>query len=405
MEHHSVFFLNLILVLLGARVLGEGAARLGIPAMIGEMGAGVLLGPSLLGWVEPGAVLKIMAEFGLILLLFEVGLETDTNRLLTAGTKAGIVAVGGFVAPLVLGGALAYWGLDLPLLVSLFIGGTLTATSIGVTVRVLRDLKQQRSHAANIVLGAAVFDDVLGVVLLALLFEFATSGTFSLTHAGQVFVFIAFFLVLAPIAAKLTAVVVRRLNTGSLIPGMIPTVIVSLVLTFALLAQLLGAPELIGGFAAGLALSRRFFLPFGVALHESDSHFVERIDHEMKPIIQLFTPVFFVMVGLSLHLQEIDWGSPSIWSMSAAFIGIAMVSKLAGAMLIKEPWTTRWAIGIAMIPRAEVGLIFAELGKTAGVFSQQIYAVMLLTIAVTTVAPPFMLRAYYRRLGAADAPP
>jgi Kef-type K+ transport system membrane component KefB len=381
MEHHSVFFLNLILVLLGARVLGEGAARLGIPAMIGEMGAGVLLGPSLLGWVEPGAVLKIMAEFGLILLLFEVGLETDTNRLLTAGTKAGIVAVGGFVAPLVLGGALAYWGLDLPLLVSLFIGGTLTATSIGVTVRVLRDLKQQRSHAANIVLGAAVFDDVLGVVLLALLFEFATSGTFSLTHAGQVFVFIAFFLVLAPIA------------------------IVSLVLTFALLAQLLGAPELIGGFAAGLALSRRFFLPFGVALHESDSHFVERIDHEMKPIIQLFTPVFFVMVGLSLHLQEIDWGSPSIWSMSAAFIGIAMVSKLAGAMLIKEPWTTRWAIGIAMIPRAEVGLIFAELGKTAGVFSQQIYAVMLLTIAVTTVAPPFMLRAYYRRLGAADAPP
>jgi len=188
----------------------------------------------------------------------------------------------------------------------------------------------------------------------------------------------------------------------SQIPGMIPTTIVSLVLVFALLAQLLGAPELIGGFAAGLALSRRFFLPFGVALHESDSHFVERIDDEMKPIIQLFTPVFFVMVGLSLHLGEIDWGSPTVWWMSAAFIMIAMISKLAGALLIKEPWATRWMIGIAMIPRAEVGLIFAELGKSAGVFSQEIYAVMLLTIAVTTVAPPFMLRAYFRRLGTVD---
>jgi Na+:H+ antiporter len=401
MEHHTTFFLNLILVLLGARILGEASARIGIPAIIGEMAAGVLLGSSVLGWVEPGPVLKIMSEFGLILLLFEVGLETDIGRLVTAGTKAAVVAVGGFVAPFVLGAAFAYWLLDLPSLVSMFIGGTLTATSIGVTIRVLRDLKQQHAHFANIVLGAAVLDDVLGVVLLAVLFEFSRSGTVSLVNAGQVFLFIAIFLLLAPFAAKLTAVVVRRFNAGSRIPGMIPTTIVSLVLVFALLSQLLGAPEIIGGFAAGLALSRRFFLPFGVALHESDSHFVERIDDEMKPIIQLFTPVFFVMVGLNLHLHEVDWGSPQVWWMTTAFIAIAMISKLVGAMVIREPWRTRWAVGIAMIPRAEVGLIFAELGKQAGVFSQEIYAVMLLTIAVTTMAPPFMLKAFYRQTAAA----
>jgi Na+:H+ antiporter len=402
MEHHTVFFLNLILVLLGARILGEGAARLGFPAMIGEMAAGVLLGSSVLGWVDPGPVLKIIAEFGLILLLFEVGLETDISRLVTAGTKATIVAVGGFVAPFALGAAFAYWLLDLPSLVSMFIGGTLTATSIGVTIRVLRDLKQQHSHTANIVLGAAVLDDVLGVVLLAVLFEFSRSGTVNLLNAGQVFLFIAIFLLLAPIAAKLTAVVVRRFSAGSRIPGMIPTTIVSLVLVFALLSQLLGAPEIIGGFAAGLALSRRFFLPFGVALHESDGHFVARIDDEMKPIIQLFTPVFFVMVGLNLHLHEVDWGSAEVWWMAAAFIAIAMISKLAGALIIREPWRTRWAVGMAMIPRAEVGLIFAELGKIAGVFSQEIYAVMLLTIAVTTMAPPFMLKALYRQTAATN---
>jgi Kef-type K+ transport system membrane component KefB len=397
MEHHTPFFLNLILVLLGARILGEASARFGIPAIIGEMAAGVLLGSSVLGWVDPGPVLKVMAEFGLILLLFEVGLETDINRLTTSGAKAATVALVGFVAPFVLGAGFAYWLLDQPSLVSMFIGGTLTATSIGVTIRVLRDLRQQHSHTASIVLGAAVLDDVLGVVLLAVLYEFSVKGTLSLVNAGQVFLFIAIFLLLAPTAAKLTAVVVRRFNTTSRIPGMIPTTIVSLVLVFALLSQLLGAPEIIGGFAAGLALSRRFFLPFGIALHESDSHFVERIEDEMRPIIQLFTPVFFVMVGLNLHLHEVDWGSPRVWWMAAAFIAIAMVSKLAGALLIRETWRTRWAIGIAMIPRAEVGLIFAELGKQAGVFPQDLYAVMLLTIAITTLVPPFMLRALYRQ--------
>jgi Kef-type K+ transport system membrane component KefB len=129
-----------------------------------------------------------------------------------------------------------------------------------------------------------------------------------------------------------------------------------------------GAPELLGGFAAGLALSRRFFLPFGIAMHK-DPEFANRIDNQMPPIIQLMTPVFFVFVGLSLNLHEIDWSSPFIWSFSGLFLAAAVLGKMAGAlMLFGEHWKTRIAVGLSMMPRGEVGLIFAELGRTSGAY-------------------------------------
>jgi len=398
MDGHS-FFLSLVLILMGARIFGELAARLQVPPVMGEMLVGIILGPSLLGWVEPTDVIKLLAEFGLILLLFEVGLDVDVSSLLTSGRKSIIVAIGGFVAPFVGGFVLSYWIFGLPLMISLFIGGTLTATSIGVTVRVLRDLQRHRSHEAHVVLGAAVLDDILGVILLALLFEFSIGGGINWANAGKVFIFIAVFMMLAPIVAKLFAGLVRRFDSLSHIAGLIPTTIVSLVLFFAWLANMVGAPELLGGFAAGLALSRRFFIPFGVALAAIDGHFVQRIENSMKPIIHLFTPIFFVMVGLSLDLNEVDWQSSTVWLMAGAFIVVAMVSKLAGAFMLRESRHTKLAIGLAMIPRAEVGLIFAELGRVTGVFGHDIYAVMILTIAATTVLPPFMMKYFYGRYG------
>ena len=174
----------------------------------------------------------------------------------------------------------------------------------------------------------------------------------------------------------------------------------TLVLLFAWLAHAVGAPALLGGFAAGLALSRRFFLPFGAALQaQPNTDFVQRIHRSMMPIIHLFTPIFFVMVGLSLNLREIDWGSPTVMLMASSFIIIAMLSKLVGAFLIKESMAFRWAVGLSMIPRAEVGLVFAELGRISNVFNQEIYAVMVLTIAVTTVLPPFILKWFYKHWG------
>jgi len=399
MEIHT-FFLYILVILLTARVFAELASRLQTPPVIGEILAGILLGPSLLGWIEPVDVIKLLAEIGIILLLFEVGLETDIRRLAETGMKAVVVALPGFFLPLFAGFALAFWVFELPLLVSLFIGGTMTATSIGITVRVLADLKRQHSAEGQIVLGAAVLDDILGVVLLALLYEFSIGGGVSIVNTSKVLIFIAAFFVLAPIAARLISLVIKRFDEVSEIPGLITTTIVSLVLFFAWLAHVVGAPELLGGFAAGLALSRRFFLPLGVALR-TDPEFAHRIEDQMKPVIHLFTPIFFVMVGLSLNLREIDWSSGFIWLFSLTLFVASVVGKLVGAFVINESWQTRCMIGAAMIPRGEVGLIFAELGRVTGVFSNEIYAGMVIVIALTTLLPPFVMKWFYKRYGEA----
>ncbi len=393
MEPHT-FFLSLLIILLGARLFAEFAVRLGMPSVIGEIIAGIVLGPSLLGWVEPDKVIQLLAEIGIILLLFDVGLETDARRLTRAGKQAFVVAIFGFIVPLALGFMVSYWLFELPLMVSLFIGGTLTATSIGVTMRVLSDLKLRTAKEGQIVLGAAVIDDVLGVIVLALLYEFSIKGSVSFANASRVMLFITLFLVIAPIAAKTISLLINRIRKTETIPGLIPTTIVSLVLFFAWLAHAIGAPELLGGFAAGLALSRRFFLPFGVALR-TDSEFAVSIEKQMRPIIQLFTPIFFVMVGLSLSLHEIDWSSPFIWGFSAIFFAVAVVSKYAGAILLKESWAIRGAIGMAMVPRGEVGLIFAELGRLTGVFNNEVHAGMVIVIMLTTLLAPLWMKFYY----------
>jgi Kef-type K+ transport system membrane component KefB len=397
MEAHT-FFLILLGILLTARLFGELAARLQAPPVIGELFAGIALGPSLLGWIEPSEVIALLAEIGIILLLFEVGLETDIRKLVRAGTKSLIVAAAGFTLPFLFGFGLSRWGLGLELLPSLFIGGTLTATSIGITVRVLSDLGRHTAAEGQIVLGAAVLDDILGVVLLALLYEFVIGDGVSLANAGKVLLFIAVFFALATPMAKLLSLFINRFDSSSDIPGLIPTTIVALVLFFAWLAHAVGAPELLGGFAAGLALSRRFFLPFGISIR-TDADFAQRVEEQMKPIIHLFTPIFFVMVGLSLNLRDVDWGSPFIWVFSLSLAVIAIVGKLVGGWLIRESWYTRWAVGLAMVPRGEVGLIFAELGRVSGIFSNEIYAGMVIVIALTTLLPPFVMKWFYGRFG------
>lgn len=392
------FLSQLLLILVTARVFAELATRMKSPAVIGELLAGVALGPSLLGWLEPGETLRLLAEIGIILLLFEVGLETDVRDLARSGGRSVVVAVAGFAFPFLLGFGVAHEGLGMDLLPALFVGGTLTATSIGITIRVLADLKRQDSHEGRVVLGAAVIDDVLGVMLLALLYEFSIAGGVSLVHTGKVFLFVGLFFLLAAPAAKLMSTVIKRFDKVSVVPGLVPTSMVSLVLFFAWLAHAVGAPELLGGFAAGLALSRRFFLPFGAALH-ADPVFAERVEHQMKPIVHLFTPIFFVMVGLSLNLRDIDWSSAAIWVLSGSLLAVAVVGKLLGALLIPEPWRLRWIIGVAMIPRGEVGLIFAELGRTSGILNNEVYAGMIIVIALTTLLPPFVMKVLYRRFG------
>lgn len=394
-----LILLELAGILIAARFGAEFAERLGAPRVIGELCAGVILGPSVFGLIEPNDVIRLLAEIGIILLLFEVGFETDLGRLVRAGGKSASLALAGFVAPFLLGFALCRYVFDLSLLVSLFAGGTLTATSIGVTVRILYEIGQDSSHEGQIVLGAAVIDDVLGVVLLAVLYEFSLTGEVGVVKAGQVLAFVGGFFVLAPLIAKLLSIGIYRMHSASNTPGVIPTALVALVLAFAALAHVFGAPELLGGFAAGIALSRRFFLPLGISLRVGAS-FDEDVRNQMRPIIQLFTPVFFVMVGLSLDLSAVDWSSAFIWLYSLALVAVAIGGKLVGGLFVSESLYSRIAIGMAMVPRGEVGLIFAELGRTAGIFDAEVYAGIVLVIAYTTLLSPFWIRLYYRRFGA-----
>lgn len=383
-------------MLLAARLFGEVALHMRAPPIIGEIIAGIIIGPSLLGWVLPSEPFRLLAEIGIILLLFEVGLETDLERLVKAGPKSVVVAIFGFVLPFLLGSGVSYYLFNLSPMVSLFIGGTLTATSIGITIRVLSDLGRHRSHEGQIVLGAAVIDDLLGVFLLALLYEFAVSGSVSLVNSGKIFLYVGSFFFLAPVVAKILSPFFKRYHDYSDLPGMIPVMLVSIVLLFAALAHSIGAPHLLGGFAAGIALSRRFFLPFGVSL-KMDSDFTKSISEQMNPIIRLFTPIFFVMVGLSLDLGAVDWSLSWIWTFSISVALIAVLGKMVGPFLIRENNYMRIVIGMSMVPRGEVGLIFAELGRVAGVFDATLYAGMILVITYTTLAAPFWIKIFYSR--------
>jgi Kef-type K+ transport system membrane component KefB len=397
MEIHN-FLLQIAAIILTARIFAEIAAYLGAPPIVGELCAGIVLGPSLLGVIEPNEVVNLLAEIGIILLLFEVGLETDIGRLVSSGGKAATVAVAGFIFPFILGFGLSYSVFSLPLLPALFVGGTLTATSIGITVRILADINRHRSREGQVVLGAAVLDDLLGIFLLAVLYQLSTAGTVDVWSIGRIVLYVSIFFFAAPVVAKLIAPLIKHFHNRSDIPGMIPIVLVALVLVFASTAKLVGAPELLGGFVAGVALSRRFFLPFGAALH-MDPDFTQHVQNEMKPIIHLFTPIFFVMVGLSLDLRAVDWSSGFIWAFSLSIAAVAILGKLGGPWVIRESVPARIAIGMAMVPRGEVGLVFAELGRVGGIFTPEVYAGMILVILYTTLASPFWIKRYYRLFG------
>ncbi len=395
----ATVMLQIAAILIGARVGGEVAVRLGAPSVIGELAAGIVLGPSVLGWLEINDMIQLLAELGIIMLLFEVGLDTDLGRLARAGYRSIVVAVGGFAIPFVLGYGASRYLFGMEPAVAFFVGGTLTATSIGVTVRVLRDVGRHNSAEGQIVLGAAVLDDILGVLLLAFLFNFSLTGELNLGAIAQLTVLIIAFFVLAPVAAKFVAYAMGHYRQLAQLPGLVATIIVSLILLSAWVAHAVGAPELLGGFTAGIALSRRFMLPLGVSLRR-DRRFSREVEQDMKPIVQLFTPIFFVAVGLSLDLTAVDWLSPFIWTFSIGLAFIAITAKIAaGYLLWREHWLMRTAIGMAMVPRGEVGLIFAELGRTAGLFDDGTYAGIVLVIAYTTLLSPFWIKLFYRLYG------
>jgi Kef-type K+ transport system membrane component KefB len=394
----SAAILEVAVILMAARIMGELAVYLRTPAVIGEIVAGIILGPTLLGFAEAGGLIQTLAEIGIILLLFQVGLDTDIGELAKAGRKSVIVATTGFILPFSGCFVLSYYFFSLDYLVSCMIAGTMTATSIGITMRTLSDLGRGQSREGHIILGAAVLDDIMGVLLLAILYDFISTGGFDPGGTARILLFMLVFFMIAPAMAKSISYVIHRWESFSEIPGIVPTSIVSLVLFLAWLSHAIGIPELLGGFATGLALSRRFFLPFGVAL-KADPEFSKHVNEQMQPIVNLFTPIFFAVVGLSLDLSSLHWDSTFFWAFSISLVAVAILSKAAGAMLISEPFVRRVAIGISMVPRGEVGLIFSQLGLLTGLFDAEIYTTVVLVVAYTTLFTPFWLRLFYQRFG------
>jgi Kef-type K+ transport system membrane component KefB len=387
------FFLKLLVILVSAKVFAELFAYLRLPSVLGELAAGIIIGPSVLTLIQVEPVLYLLAEIGILLLLFEVGLETDVGQLVRVGGESSLVAVTGVVLPAVLGFWISFSYMSLSVSTSLFVGGTLVATSIGITVRVLSDLKLRHTRLARVVLGAAVLDDIIGIVILAVFSGFAQRGTVLWLSSLKALGLIVLFLVAAPVIAKLLVPALSKMVDKSRTAGLLPTATICFILALAIVANSIGAPAIIGSFAAGIALARKFFLPFG---RPRDLGLSEKVETAMKPVIELFVPVFFVMVGVSVNLREIDFTSPTFWGLAGVLTLAAIITKAASGIWARGPFRAKVLTGISMVPRGEVGLIFAEVGRRSGVFDDEVYAVLVFVVALTTLAAPLMLRVLVR---------
>jgi Na+:H+ antiporter len=388
----SEFFLKLFLILGLAKVAGEVFAHLRLPAVIGEVAAGVIIGPSMLGIISPEAEFLLLSKIGMLLLLFEVGVDTDVGELLSVGGQSALVALTGVMLPFGAGYlAGIYFGMSNA--GALFVGGTLVATSIGITLRVLKDLGRQHTHAARVVLGSAVLDDVIGVVILAVLFDYTVEGRIDVVSSLKVLVFIAVFLVAAPVFSRVLVIFMAKASSYSKTPGVLSTIVVSLILILSVMAHDFGAPEIIGAFAAGLAMTRKSIFSMGSSMESLRTDIIARAEEKMTPIGELFIPIFFVMVGVSIDFSVIDFHSGSFWLFAMVITVLAFVSKFASGIWVKGSRANKLSVGAAMVPRGEVGLIFAETGLRNGIFDEAAYASMVFVVALTTLFAPMMLRA------------
>ena len=332
--------------LIGAKVLGELARRVGQPPVLGELLAGVLLGPSLLGLVPLTQGIFLLAEIGVVLLLFEVGLDTDLEELLRAGARATAVALVGMALPFA-GGYLVTRGLGYEPLTAVFVGAALTATSIGITARMLSELGLLKTLEGQIILGAAVLDDVLGLVVLAVVSRIAEKGEVGVVaavrSAGLSIGFVlAAVAIGVPVGRRLFRVVGRTEVRGMLVASA-----VSFALLVAWGARVAGSAPIVGAFAAGLALAR--------------TNRRHDIDAALRPIVDIFAPVFFVFVGARVDVRLLNPASaenrPALW-LGLALTVVGVLGKFAAGFCA---WgrVRRAFIGAGMVPRGEVGLIFA----------------------------------------------
>jgi Kef-type K+ transport system membrane component KefB len=388
------------IILVSARLGGALFERFRLPAVLGELGAGIVLGNlSLVGFhglddLKSLPTVEAFAQVGVLFLLFQVGLESDVGRMVAVGLSATLVAVLGVVTPMLLGFGVSTMFLhDQNPLIHWFVGATLTATSVGITARVLGDLKRTNSVEGRIILGAAVIDDVLGLIVLAVV-----SGLISAANAGQPFDMTGLALIVAKALGFLgVAVVVGRWVSGltfrfaARLPG--EGLLVSFGIAFcfvvAYLAGRAGLAPIVGAFAAGLVLDDIQYK----SLRERDAK-KRDLRELLEPISSFLVPVFFVLMGMGVDLSA--FAKPGVLGFAAVLTLAAVIGKQACALGVLEKGTSRLAVGLGMIPRGEVGLIFASIGRTLTlngerVVSDTVYAAVVVMVAVTTLVTPPLL--------------
>ena len=381
--------LPIALMLAFAKLGGELCERyLKQPAVLAEIVVGVLLGGSVLKWVNGNSItLQEIAEVGAVLLLFEVGLESDIDELFKVGKEALFVAIVGVIAPFMLGYFVAH-GMGMPTIEAIFVGATLTATSVGITARVFSDLRTLHTREAKIVLGAAVADDVIGLVILAAVSGLAATHTISLASVskttGIALVFLIGAVVLGLKATPLLLKWARAMKTRAAVSS----AAVVLCLLTAVVAQLSGLAPIVGAFACGLVLAKT----------EHKVHF----DEKVRSIADLFVPVFFVMMGARMNLQSL---TPQTMGVGAMLLVVAIVGKVLAGLLLPAKNIGRWIIAVGMIPRGEVGLIFASIGLTTKVIDEPLYASIVFVVIVTTFMTPPLLKLVARLTPELEAVP
>lgn len=403
--------IGVAVMLVAAKLAGELFERMKQSSVLGELFAGIVLGNLVIfgfNAVEPlktNVTIAALAELGVIILLFEVGLESDLQEMMEVGFSSLLVALLGVVAPFLLGWAVsAYFIPDEPRLTHIFIGATLCATSVGITARVFKDLGKLKTREARIILGAAVIDDVLGLMILAIVAgaikAVSTGATLSLLDVSLIalksFAFLIGAIVIGHFLMPQMLRGAGRLETR----GVLLTVAISICLALSWASAKVGLAPIVGAFAAGLILDEIHYKPAG---GRKDRHLGELL----QPVSTVLVPIFFVLMGLKVDLRL--FGQSSLLGFAAALTVAAIIGKQVCALGVLERGVNRLAIGLGMIPRGEVGLIFAGIGATLmlpsatgaiqPVISSAVFGAVVIMVIITTLLTPIALKWSLARKG------
>lgn len=421
-SYAATLFWLAVLLLFGK--LASLAERVGQPAVLGELVIGVILGNLTLFGItafeaaEMDPLLRFLAELGVIILLFQIGLESNIYKMAKVGIPAFLVAIVGVVVPFVLGTYIVgpYLMPGLTSQAYLFLGAALTATSVGITARVFKDLGKLQTPEAQIVLGAAVIDDIIGLIILAVVSAIATAGSVSVGAvaliAGKAVFFLVGSIILGILLAPGLGRIFSTIHTGV---GMKFTLAITPCLLLAAAAQGIGLAPIVGAFAAGLVLDPvhfRYFKDFHVvddvraAIKGSDPAFQKRvqqaigphaerhIEYLIEPLGHFLVPLFFVMTGMSVNLATLF--DPSIILVALGVTVVAFLGKIV-AGLVAGKNVRKSLVGWGMVPRGEVGLIFATIGRGLGVVTDELFSVIVIVVILTTLLTPPILTFQLRR--------